>query len=60
MGQGCEGSSQMRPKPKTIHSSRKERVRGKKYRAGISMGAIAREYNCNHVTVGRILRRMGV
>ena len=31
-----------------------------KYEAGMSMGAIAREYDCNHVTVGRILRRMEV
>ena len=31
-----------------------------KYQAGMSMGAIAREYDCNHSTVGRILRRMGV
>lgn len=31
-----------------------------KYNAGMSMGAIARECGCNHVTVRRILRRMGV
>ena len=31
-----------------------------RYEAGASMGEIARAYDCNHVTVGRILRRMGV
>ena len=32
----------------------------KKYKDGMSMGAIAREYDCNHVTISRILKRMGV
>ena len=31
-----------------------------RYEEGASMGEIARIYDCNHVTVGRILRRMGI
>jgi len=31
-----------------------------KYKSGINMTAIAKEYGCHYTTVGRILRRRGI
>ena len=45
--------------PKWLTDAEKNEV-VEKYKAGMSMGAIAREYEIHHTTIGRILRRMGI
>ena len=58
-GQGVNVVTKCTPNRKPFTLKEKEDF-VEKYNNGMSMGAIAREYNCNHVTVGRILRRMCV
>ena len=58
-GEGVKIVQKCKPNRKPFTQAEKEDFVAK-YESGMSMGAIAREYDCNHVTVGRILRRMGV
>jgi len=58
-GEGVKIVKKCTPNRKPFTQAEKEDFVDK-YQAGMSMGAIAREYDCNHVTVGRILKRMGV
>ena len=58
-GEGVKIIKKCTSNRKPFTTSEKEDF-AEKYQSGMSMGAIAREYNCNHVTVGRILRRMNV
>ena len=58
-GEGVKIVKKCKPNRKPFTQAEKEDFVDK-YQTGMSMGAIAREYGCNHVTVGRILRRMGV
>ena len=58
-GEGVKIVTERKLNPKPLSLAQKEDV-AEKYRSGMSMGAIARHYGCNHSTVGRILRRMDV
>ena len=58
-GEGVNIVKKCKPNRKPFTQAEKEDFVAK-YESGMSMGVIAREHGCNHVTVGRILRRMGV
>jgi len=58
-GEGVKIIRKCKPNRKPFTLAEKEDF-VKKYQAGMSMGAIAREYGCNHSTIWRILKRMGV
>ena len=57
-GEGVKIMNKCTPNRKPFTQAEKEDF-VVKYNSGMSIGAIAREYDCNHSTVGRILRRMG-
>jgi len=58
-GEGVKIVRNCAPNRKPFTQAEKEEF-VEKYQVGMSMGAIAREYGCSHVIVGRILRRMEV
>jgi len=47
------------PNRKPLTLAEKEEV-VEKYKSGMTMADIAKQHDCHYVTIGRILRRMGV
>jgi len=57
-GEGVKIVNKCTPSRKPFTQAEKEDF-VEKYKSGMSMGEIARAHDCNHVTVGRILKRIG-
>jgi len=58
-GEDVKVVSKRNLKPKWLTPEEKDDV-AERYKAGASMGELAREYKCHHTTIGSILRKKGV
>ena len=58
-GEDVKVVSKRNLKPKWLTPDEKDDV-AERYKAGTSMGELAREYRCHHTTIGSILRKKGV